>query len=240
MTRLTDDELGELLRETFAGQEELIDKLPEATNRRNPLPAMLAAAAVLVVLAGVLYGIHRAGQPDQTPPVAATPATSTTTASSESGEILGAAIGTVLRGFEPAHAHWKGVQVIAGAVVVNAASRQPSLSPLPVGTLSNVVKRQILLSIKPTVMGVWYQPLPASSCNAGLSPLVTVGPIVDKGDHKEVRISFMRGCFGAYNATYRIEKIGGVWKVTGAVGPVAPGVECANRERTSASPPPGC
>ncbi len=50
MPKLTDDELGDLLRETFADQENLVDHLPKATKRRPLVPVLLAAAAVLAVL----------------------------------------------------------------------------------------------------------------------------------------------------------------------------------------------
>ncbi|MDX6283081.1 MAG: hypothetical protein QOH03_4152, partial [Kribbellaceae bacterium] len=57
MPKLTDEEVGQLLRETFTEKEELLDHLPEATTipvRRRKAPVLLAAAAVIVILAGVL------------------------------------------------------------------------------------------------------------------------------------------------------------------------------------------
>ncbi|TKK81409.1 hypothetical protein [Kribbella jiaozuonensis] len=101
MTKLTDEELGDLLRETFADRETLVRQLPEATKRRHPGPILLAAAAVLAVLAGVLYGVHRADRPDPAPPVAA---------ATEPGDIWGAAIVAIARQFAPAGG-WQSIEV---------------------------------------------------------------------------------------------------------------------------------
>jgi hypothetical protein len=227
--RLTDDELGDLLRETFAERETLADHLPEATKRRNPAPVLLAAAAVLVVLVGVLYGVHRPDRSD--PPPAATPA-----AVSEDGIIWAAAVVSIARLAEPADG-WQAVQVFGQGQ--RAQAQTFKASPTPVVTFSAAAKAQIEEAVRPLAPVTWGGV--EESCVGALRvATVTVGPVVSKADHKEVHASIFYGCGSGRGSilTYRIEKVDGSWKVTGTVGGVTgvmPAGGCP-----AASPRAGC
>src|SRR5690242_6396714 len=116
MPDLTDEELGTLLRETFADREALVGRaehhVPTATKPRRVMPVLLAAATVLVVLGGVLYGVQRL-QPGTTqstttttaPAPVAGPALATVQAagadhSTRDADVWGLAIGVMLRSFQ--------------------------------------------------------------------------------------------------------------------------------------------
>ena len=109
MSKLTDDDIEQLLRETFADKENLVDELPLATKRRNPGPVLLAAAAVLVVLAGVLYGVNRAGDPGAVSP--AGQVSTTVRSEGDDAMIWAAAIESMLRQVTPGQG-WKTVFVL--------------------------------------------------------------------------------------------------------------------------------
>jgi hypothetical protein len=208
MTRLTDDELGELLSETFAGKENLIDRLPETTKRRGRGAALLAAAAVIVVLAGVLYGADRLRNPDPVAPSATSTATSTATALARStgdgGEIWGAVVAAMARQFKPAGVSWQAIQVNGGRLGPRSATI----------TFSPEVRAEIERAVKPVAPVIWGGPASPASCTPGPVPIITVYPIFIYPDHTEVRAVFARGCGKAHDETYRLESVGGIWKVT--------------------------
>jgi hypothetical protein len=231
MTKLTDEELGDLLRETFADRESLTDHLPEATKRRNPGPILLAAAAILAVLAGVLYGVHRADRPDPAPPVAT---------AAEPGDIWGAAIVAIAQKFAPA-AGWQSIEVYGPGD--RPQSRLPNATRFEKLTAQDRKRiEQVVAPIAPIVWGGGQDF--GNSCDGRRVATVTVGPIVDKGDHREVAASIFYDCGRGWLPNYRIEKVDGVWKVTGTIGypegvePVGGG--CPTPGKTSTSPRPGC
>jgi hypothetical protein len=205
--KLTDAELGELLRETFADREQLVDHLPEATDpprRRNPAPILLAAAAVLAVLAGVLYGVNR----DPSPSV-------TTTAVSEEGDIWGAAIAAIARRSEPADG-WQVLQVFGQGA--RPHTQQPKTTPSPVVTFSAAAKDRIEEAVRPLAPIQWDAP--DEGCTPRRVATVTVGPVATKADHREVHASIFYDCGRGAVLTYRIENVDNSWKVTGTVGQV--------------------
>lgn len=227
--RLTDDELGDLLRETFAEHETLTDHLPAATKRRSPVPVLLAAAAVLVVLVGVLYGVHRPDRASQ--PLATTPAV--TEAGSEDGLIWAAATVSLVRLAEPSDG-WQVVQVFGQGQ--RAHTQALNGSPTPVVTLSAVAKMRIEMAVRPLAPVTFSGD--ESSCTVRRVATVTLGPVVSKADHKEVHASIFSDCGRGSILTYRIEKVTGNWKVIGTVGGVTgvlPAGGCP-----SASPREGC
>ncbi|NIK54963.1 hypothetical protein [Kribbella shirazensis] len=228
MPKLTDDELGTLLRETFTSKEALVDHLPETTKRRSPVPALLAAAAVVVVLAGVLYGVQRVDRPDPAPPVA-------TAASSEKGEIWGVAVATVVRKFQPAGERWTAVKVFGQAAAMNASDPPEVLQPGV--TFTTLDKREIERAVTPIApVVVWTSAISPETCAPGTVPSVVVDPIVGKGDRREVRVLFMLGCGGnTHSGTYTLEKVDGAWKVTAGTGDL-----CGDVRSPSASPRAGC
>lgn len=231
-TRLTDDELGDLLRETFAEHETLTDHLPEATRRRRLAPVLLAAAAVFVVLVGlvgVLYDVDRPARSDQ--PLAGTPAV--TVAGSEDGLIWAAAVVSIARLAEPSDG-WEVVQVSGQGQ--HAYTQNRTGSPAPVVTFSAVAKMRIEMAVRPLAPVTFEGGDP--SCAARRVATVTVGPVVSKAGHKEVHASIFYDCGRGSILTYRIEKVTGVWKVIGTVGGVTqvlPAGGCP-----SASPREGC
>jgi hypothetical protein len=227
MPKLTDDELGTLLRETFADKEALVDQLPEATKRRSPVPALLAAAAVVVVLAGVLYGVQRVDRPDPAPPVA-------TAATSEKGEIWGAAVATVVRKFQPAGERWTAVKVFGQVAAVTASDPPKVLQPGV--TFTTLDKREIERAVAPIAPVVWNSSISPETCAPGTVPSVVLDPIVGKGDRREVRVLFMLGCGGnSHSGIYTLEKIDRAWKVTAGTGDL-----CGDVRSNSASPRAGC
>ncbi|WP_410788912.1 hypothetical protein [Kribbella sp. C-35] len=224
-TRLTDDELGDLLRETFAEHETLTDHLPAATRRRSPAPILLAAAAVLAVLVGVLYGVHRPDRSD--PPPAATPAVA------DDGLIWAAAVVAIARRVEPADG-WQTVQVSGQGQ--RAYTQKSNASPAPVVTFSAAAKARIEEAVRPLATVAWGGD--DTSCTARRVAMVTLGPVVSKADHKEVHASIFYDCGRGSILTYRIEDVDGSWKVIGTVGSVTgvlPAGGCP-----SASPREGC
>lgn len=227
MPELTDDELGELLREAFAAQETLVDHLPEATKRRSRLPVLLAAAAVLVVLAGVLYGVHRSTRPDPAQPAA-------TTATSEDGMIWGVAVATVLHKFEPTGTQWSGVKVFGQFAEV--ATSDPPKTLRPGVTFSQLEQRQIALAVAGVAPVVWNSSISPQTCAPSRVPTVVLDPIVDKGDHREVRVLFMLGCGGnSHSGVYTLRKVDNAWKVIAGTGDL-----CGAVRTTSATPRGGC
>lgn len=207
MTRLTDDELGELLSETFADKENLVDRLPEASKRHGRGPALLAAAAVIAVLAGVLYGADLLDNADPVAPPATSTATPTPTAFSRiagDGDIWGAVVVAMARQFKPAGVQWEAIQVNGS----HLGSRPATV------TFSLAARAKIERAVKPVAPVIWGGPESPVSCTPGPVPIITVYPIFIYPDHTEVRAVFARGCGNRHDVTYRLEKAGGVWKVT--------------------------
>jgi hypothetical protein len=228
MPKLTDEQLGELLRETFADRETLVDnesQVPEATKPRRLLPALLAAAAVVAVLGVVLYGVQRAGGPS---PATAPPKTSATTTPSEStgshaedGLIWGVAIAAIVRQAQPAHETWQAVEVFGQIGYPGGKSGTPQ----PSVTFPAAVKQQVEQAVMPLAPVRWNQPISPSFCVPGRIASVTVAPVVYKRDHQEVQVDLRRGCVGGTWGTsggtwgiYSLKKVAGTWKIVGATG----------------------
>lgn len=242
MARLTDEELEQLLRETFADKEELADSLPSATKRRRPLaPILMAAAAVLVVLAGTLYGVSRDRDAD---PVASSSATGSTDAratagASENAEIWAAAVLAGAKQYEPPQG-WQSLVLLDETVAVTQAKR---LSTVP--TFSVADKNRIVELVGKVFSVTWSSTYASrDACSGKALGDIAVGPVIDKGGHKEVAVSIERECGYGHWLTYRLEKQAGAWVVTGTVGPVhgkiPAGAGCAMSNTTPASPRPGC
>jgi hypothetical protein len=233
MTKLTDEELGGLLRETFAGKEDLGDSLLEATivEKRRTGPILLAAASVLVVLGGILYAVQGSGhdtpigQATATVPGATTTAPGSTATSGqtvpENSLIWAAAIAEILKIERPA-AGWPGIRILDA----------PNAGAGGAGITHELAKRFTeaeRIAIENALSGVkvhWVSQRPlgrTKDCEqpSAKQPYITVGPIVPTQGHVEVGGNIWRGCLDAHWATYRLDKQNGTWKVTGTVGPVA-------------------
>ncbi|MFI7060477.1 hypothetical protein ACIBL3_05810 [Kribbella sp. NPDC050124] len=240
MARLTDEELERLLRETFADKENLVDSLPSATKSRRPLaPILMAAAAVLVVLAGTLYGVSRdrdAG-PVATSDPTGTAEAGATAGASENAQVWAAAILAGAEQYKPPQG-WQSLVLLDEVVIATQAERYSAGRTFSATDKSKVVD---LVGKKITV--AWSSTRPSvDTCADQAIGEVMVGRVIDKGDHKEVAISIERGCgYGDY-VTYRLEKQGAAWVVTGTVGPVHQKIpaSCVMSGKTPASPRPTC
>lgn len=237
MARLTDEELERLLRETFADKESLVDDLPKASKRRRPLaPILMAAAAVLVVLAGTVYGVTRDRDAD---PVATTTTTGTvdTAGASENAQIWAAAILAGAEQSKPPQG-WQSLVLLNETVIATQAKRD---SAVPTFTAAD--KDKIVELVGRMISVAWNSSrTSAATCTGQALGEVMVGPVIDKGDHKEVAVSIERECGYGYWVTYRLEKQGAAWVVTGTVGPVHQRIpaSCVMTGETPASPRPGC
>lgn len=253
MPKLTDEEVGQLLRETFTEKEELLDHLPEATTKpvRRKAPVLLAAAAVIVVLAGVLSIAGLDGKP--TPrPTAGQAASADASGSSQptnqptepavamsgaSGPIIAARVSGVaiaeLTKWERPDGGWPVVKVLD-------ASYSSASSPTEAGGKATPLSKQQQAVIAASAAGVpieWVssKPTGANVCEeADGTPYVTLGPVVmaKGGSSATIGMSMWRGCLDAQWLTYRLvpittpaskvyESSVQSWKVAGTVGPVA-------------------
>ncbi|GAA0934830.1 hypothetical protein GCM10009554_21180 [Kribbella koreensis] len=248
MSKLTDEEVGQLLRETFADKEGLLDQLPEATStpvRRRKGPVLLAAAAVLVVLVGVVSvaGLNRGPSSEPAGASAASSTNGTPTPPNPSVAITaarppvslaylsGVAIAELTKWERPA-AGWPVVKVL------DATYSQAS-SPIEVGGKGTPLSQQAQALIAASAVGVpieWVQRRPKGDkvCEeADGTPYVTLGPVVmaKSGASATIGMSIWRGCMDAQWLTYRLVRdatqFSGAeaskqrWSVAGTVGPVA-------------------
>jgi hypothetical protein len=238
MPNLTDEEVGQLLRETFVEKENLLDQLPEANtgrNRRWRAP-LLAAACVLAVLAGTMWSVgtnHRqeAGAPRQKQEVSASqPVRTTQVGESTSMELWplgpGLAIKEAVK-WERPDAGWPIVRIVE-APDVSVASPTPAM--VVGGVFSDSDRSEIEALAGESIE--WVKGLPKGSpgvCPQGDgSPYVTVSPLVldQKDSSFTIAVSVWRSCTAGRWVTYRLAKVrnaqgGSDWKITGTVGPQA-------------------
>ncbi|TDD13717.1 hypothetical protein E1218_34150 [Kribbella turkmenica] len=205
---MKDLDLERLLRETFADKEKLVGKLPPATESRRPVaPVLLAAAAVLVVLGGILYGVNR-GPEVEPAPAAVAPA-------GDDAEIWATAIAALTAKFR-AQYKLDAVLVLGGTadpVTTEAATRSRAFSAAQKNRIAEVV------STRANVHVTWIEPSYATqqSCLRTRAE-VSVGDVVDKGEHTEVHTRIAYNCGRQYWLTYLIERQGTTWRVIGTVG----------------------
>lgn len=241
MAQLTDDEVGALLRETFADQEKLIDQLPKATTPpvRRKAPALLAAAAVVAVLAGTVTIAGRDHQETARPTPAtqvaekAEPASSTgPLTGSTTAELNVTAYGWGLALKEVTKAErppggWPVVKVLDASY---EAAGRPSGSGAA-GVPFDEKEREWIASYS-GVRIEWVKSRPTGSgiCDQPVGPpYVTLGRVIfDKKNRSTgtVGVSMWRGCQDARWLTYRLVDDPSVrgeigWRITGTVGPVA-------------------
>jgi hypothetical protein len=235
MNDLTDDELGTLLKETFTEKEELLDELPPATKRqRSRAPVLLAAAAVLAVLAGVLFTV---GDPDPAPPTAHRGSVNVEEQGSKDGAIWGTAIVTLASRFQPPGG-WSAVEVISqdawlqsGAAVAPPGSRYSEQTPVRFSAADRVAIESAVGAVAPvswSLAGAQTQ-----SCPERRPAHVIVGPVL-AGNQVHLRLE--DGCGLARTATYGLRLINGSWTVVTGIGLENGNIRCAS----ATSPPKGC
>jgi hypothetical protein len=245
---MKDEELGDLLRETFTSKEHQVDTLPEAINpaKRRTGPILLAVASVLVVLGGIVYAVSggagtgstQAGRggaatvpratdgPGSTMP-GSTPTGSTPTESSvtdapeasENAQIWSAVIAEILAIEKPA-AGWPGARVLDAP---NAGAGGGSVTYELAKRFTANERAAMERSLKGIARLEWVRNRPQGGkelCEQppAKEPYVTVGPIVSVQGHIEVGAWVWRGCLDAHWLTYRLDQQAGGWKITGTVG----------------------
>ncbi|TCC19590.1 hypothetical protein [Kribbella speibonae] len=230
----TDEELGTLLRETFAAREALIPRavlddrsVQAATKPGRAMPALLAAAVVLVVLTGALYGVQRLRPADAGEPAAGVSAAVTPTASSayttRDADVWGLAIGTMLRSFQLPGKKPRGFSPFTKAMVVDSPSTAPGrVRPGPqFSPNQRVVMFSHTLRIMPVTILSRSLPENASCTTYPKTAIIRLSDVLDKGDHLEVDValSMPAGCSGATSARYRVEPRDAHWVITQNLGP---------------------
>ncbi|GAA2820281.1 hypothetical protein [Kribbella solani] len=263
MPKLTDDELAELLRETFADKEDLADSLPVATKRRHRVaPALLAAAAVLAVIAGVLVaadGLRRhdpAARPGTGSSDTAQPETRRTR-SGEDGAVWAAAIATLTRNLRPRSESLMEVQVHAeliqfvGAVTPPASSVDRSPSPgarspspgadpeslmAPPGPVFSAADRALIeQAVRPFASVRWDGPVELN-CVSSQGATLTVGSVVTRGSRRDVPLVLRDGCDTPAAGIYVLQLIDGAWQVTSSTGTLP----CVKQRTSEANPRVAC
>lgn len=225
MPRLTDEDLEQLLRETFADKEKLIDSLPQATKRRRRAgPALMAAATVLVVLGGILYGVNRTGDTDPTPPVATTGVVNASGKASPDADVWAAVILAVAQQSRAT----RQVYVFSGTTAVQVDENAESGAAARFSAADKVRIEQLVAAVAPVR---WKSPVDSSCTPQTL--VISLGAVSDRGDHKQVSV-LVENCGSVAVGTYRVDRKDGVWTAT----PV--GVSCPVSRMTPASPQRGC
>jgi hypothetical protein len=246
---MKDDELGDLLRETFTSKERQVDSLPEAITpaKRRTGPILLAAASVLVVLGGILYAVNDGTTTDQAGPGPTTtvpgatggsasapttgPSDATTapdptgspdpTASAGQNALIWAtAIAEILK-IERPSAGWPGVRVLDAP---NAGAGGGTVTYELANRFTATERAVMERALKGTARVEWVRNRPQGGkelCDqpAAKEPYVTVGPIVSGQAHVEVGVWVWRGCLDAHWLTYSLDQRTGTWRITGTVGP---------------------
>lgn len=251
MPKLTDEELGQLLRETFTEKEDLVDQLPEATLRPvvRRAPALLAAAAVLTILGGgiSIAGAGLGSSPSESakgPAASSTPSKVMAGSPAEVGlnvKLSGLAVAELTKWERPAGG-WPVVNVLDGSYL-DASS--PTVEGGGVGTPFSKQEKAAIAAVSGVpIAWVKHRPVRADACDLSSGvPYVTIGQVVvNQADASSATIgmSIWRGCLDAQWLTYRLESAarhpvsstggsgtevlsqsGQVWIVAGTVGPVA-------------------
>ncbi|MFD7153797.1 hypothetical protein ACFV9C_04335 [Kribbella sp. NPDC059898] len=231
MPKLTDEELGTLLRETFADRDARVGgavlddhHMPTATKRRGATPVLLAAATVLVVLAGVLYGVQRLRPVDDTDPAAAvTPTASSANYTSRDADVWGLAIQVTLQSLRLPHSKPAGFAAATKAVVVDSPSNAPGrVRPGPqFSPNQRVIMFSHTIRIMPVTILDRSLPDDVSCTEYPKTAIVRLSDVLDKGDYLEVDVAMAMpaGCGGATSARYRVEPRGAHWVITQNLGP---------------------
>lgn len=227
----TDDDLGQLLRETFADAESLADE-PAPPRSHRPRLMMLAAAAS--VAAVVLGGVAVARSAGDGTPAASAPASTPTTSSGQDipGSIARPASAAAIyaavlrREFTRERLGFKVLWVLdAPHTGMSPTDHQALVRGAPFDAATRTAIERALADLGPVR---WVAKADdarvGGECTAvrDKGVILTVGEIRDAGRDVEVGASSWFGCLGGHWGTYRLAPAaGGSWRVTGTVGPEA-------------------
>jgi hypothetical protein len=213
MTKLTEDEAIDLLRETFADKESLVDRLPEATSRKKVgvwVP-ILAAACVLALLGGVALAvgvIDRSGAKGSVPAAGASPTQTGAPqgAPSASAEMWAEVVAKASE-IERPKAGWPSLTVLDAPHDVSLGSTGPGRGK-PFDPATKRVIEQRLARIAPIHWVSRWTPEAPTKCSAKpyRSPVITISPLTLKNGHHEATFSIWLGCGSAQWLTLAIER----------------------------------
>jgi hypothetical protein len=189
MPKLTDDQLGDLLRETFADHEPETDSLPKATKRRPLVPVLVAAAAVLAVLVGTVQTVR---QSDPEPPAA-------TAAPATNADVWATAIRKIAESHKPVGG-WRTLQIYPQVWKIEdnkATPVKPDESmPPPAGRMTFALRqseRDRIGQLVGDLGAVEWTNHTAAGCSRDVAE-IAIGPIAHYPDHKSVRVDIHYGC----------------------------------------------
>src|SRR5689334_18868310 len=208
MPKLTDQQLGDLLRETFADHENEARTVATTTKRRPLVPVLLAAAAVVGILAGTGYVVQHTGHSPA--PAASTPTVPVgkRIPADPNAAVWAEAIHEITSHQVPAGG-WKKLTVLGMPDLAGGhlTTGEPTITPEQ--------QRQIAGAVSDVAPVEWQTPRSiVRACRSGWEPHVMLGKITGNGDYREVRLLATANCGQGYSATYRLEKGNGGWVVT--------------------------
>jgi hypothetical protein len=213
MTKLTEHEAIDLLRETFADKESLVDRLPEATSRKKVgvwVP-ILAAACVVALLGGVALAvgvIDRSGAKGSVPAAGASPTQTGPPqgAPSASAEMWSEVVAKASE-IERPKAGWPSLTVLDAPHDVSLGSTGPGRGK-PFDPATKRVIEQRLARIAPIHWVSRWTPEAPTKCSAKpyRSPVITISPLTLKNGHHEATFSIWLGCGSAQWLTLAIDR----------------------------------
>ncbi|MFC5267393.1 hypothetical protein ACFPJ1_35205 [Kribbella qitaiheensis] len=245
MTKTDDDDLVQLLRETFADAERQATdqhRLPAmpGTPRRGRWLAIAAAASVAAVaISATLLGGPGPDEPiggstvtttNQTPATAPGGGPGTgPTGGTMSGHVVADAkiYGAVMKAITVMDRPGAGWPVLFVLDAPRANAADGTFTDEPLAPIAPAIQQQIAAEIREVAPVRWVSKPNAAkqggtACGQVLDggAIVTLGEIHPAGGNRlDVRVSQWIGCAGAHWLTYRLERAGADWQITGTVGP---------------------
>jgi hypothetical protein len=204
MPKLTDDQLGDLLRETFADHVDDQASLPIATKRRPLAPVLIAAAAVLTVLAGTVYTVRQSA-PE---PPAAAPTVMPT--ADTPADIWAVAIRKIAEAHQPSGG-WRKLRIYTMVWRVEGKRAVPVRPNEPMPPPANRMIMQAAPADRDRIVRLVgdLAPVEWSDEIAGLCPRdvaeITIGQINQYPDHKSVSVDIAYGCTSYDHLTVDIQ-----------------------------------
>jgi len=198
MPALTDNQLADLLRETFADHEAGAPiTLPQATKRRHFVPALVAAAATVAVLGGTLYAVHG---DDPVPPVGQSPTVSAGLPASSDAAAWAKAIRKIAQDHAPAGG-WKLLEIRKswgpfGSTGSRLPVKRPSSTPTPVPVLGRAEQEEITRSLRDVAPVTWQEGLQNLTGKPGLGTAqIMIHPVTRTAAHPVVEVSLFRSVY---------------------------------------------